>query len=197
MNFILPILISYLLGSISFSTIAAKVLKGIDIRNHGSGNAGATNALRVIGVGPGIAVLLLDVFKGILAVWIGEWFTPNELLVPVLCGLFVIAGHNWPVFFGFKGGKGIATTIGVAATIAFLPTLYAGLISIVFLIITRYVSLFSLLFSLLLPISVFIFSDAVEIFYLSIAIWLFAWFRHRSNIIRIIQGQERKVGQKG
>ncbi|NDI34337.1 glycerol-3-phosphate 1-O-acyltransferase PlsY [Chengkuizengella sediminis] len=193
----MPILISYLLGSISFSTIAAKWIKGIDIRKHGSGNAGATNTLRVLGLWPAIGVLVLDICKGILAVLIGNWFAPDQIIIPTLCGLLVIIGHNWPLFFGFKGGKGIATTIGVAITIAPLPTIFAGLIAIVFLILTRYVSLGSLLFTLLLPLSIYIFSESNEVLYLSIFIWIFAWFRHRSNIVRLIQGQEGKVGQKG
>ena len=81
----------------------ARLLKGIDIRKHGSGNAGATNTLRVLGVGPGIAVLLLDVMKGIAAVLIGQAASGGSPLVAVLCGLRVITGHNWPVFFGFRG----------------------------------------------------------------------------------------------
>ncbi|MFS1512329.1 glycerol-3-phosphate 1-O-acyltransferase PlsY [Chengkuizengella sp. SCS-71B] len=197
MYYILPILISYLLGSVSFSTLTAKWIKGIDIRKHGSGNAGATNTLRVLGLWPAIGVLVLDICKGIFAVLIGSWFAPDQIIIPTLCGLLVIIGHNWPVFFSFKGGKGIATTIGVAITLAPIPTIYAGLIAIVFLLLTRYVSLGSLLFTLFLPLSIFIFSQSNEVFYLSIFIWIFAWYRHRSNIVRLLQGQEGKVGQKG
>ncbi len=114
------IIISYLLGSISFSYIIAKKIKKVDIRQHGSGNAGATNTLRVLGVGPAIFVLSLDIAKGIAAVWLGHAFAPDEAGVfPALAGFAAIAGHNWPIYYGFRGGKGVATTIGVLATLVF------------------------------------------------------------------------------
>jgi len=99
------IVIGYLLGSISFSFLAGKWLKGIDIRQHGSGNAGATNTLRVLGKGPGIAVLLLDMLKGIAAVWIGYALGGGDPLVQVLAGMSVIVGHNWPVFSASAAAK--------------------------------------------------------------------------------------------
>lgn len=193
---ILAMLIGYLLGSISFSFLAGKVLKDIDIRKHGSGNAGATNTLRVLGVGPGIAVLSLDVIKGIGAVLIGQALSGGNPLVAVLSGLSVIAGHNWPVFFGFRGGKGIATTIGVMATLAFWPALYAGIIAILSIVLTRYVSLGSLLFTGLLPIFIWFMKLPLEIWILSLLLFLFAWIRHRSNIVKLIKGQENKLGAK-
>lgn len=188
------ILIGYVLGSISFSYLAGKVLKGIDIRKHGSGNAGATNTLRVLGVGPGIAVLLLDVLKGIAAVWIAGVWTDGDALAQVLSGISVIAGHNWPVFFGFRGGKGIATTIGVMAALAFLPSLFAGLIAIASIAITRFVSLGSLLFTALLPLFIWFMDRPTEIFILSLLLFAFAWLRHRGNIVRLLKGQENKLG---
>ncbi|MED4601441.1 glycerol-3-phosphate 1-O-acyltransferase PlsY [Paenibacillus validus] len=188
------IVIGYLLGSISFSFLAGKWLKGIDIRQHGSGNAGATNTLRVLGKGPGIAVLLLDMLKGIAAVWIGYALGGGDPLVQVLAGMSVIVGHNWPVFFGFRGGKGIATTIGVMATLAFLPSLYAGIAAIAAIAITRYVSLGSLLFTALLPILLAVMGKPVEILALSLLLFAFAWFRHRSNIVKLLKGQENKLG---
>src|SRR5699024_8463811 len=129
--------ISYLLGSISFSIVIAKTVKGIDIRQHGSGNAGATNTLRVLGKGPGLLVFLLDLIKGIAAVAIGYKLGQQEW-APVLCGLAAIIGHNWPIWFKFKGGKGIATTVGVMATLAFIPALIAGVLTIIAIAITRY-----------------------------------------------------------
>ena len=118
---IITIVVGYLLGSISFSYLFGKWFKGIDIRKHGSGNAGATNTLRVLGKGPAILVLLLDALKGVVAVLLGVWAAPgpDDIWIRVLCGLAAIVGHNWPVFFGFRGGKGIATTIGVMATLCF------------------------------------------------------------------------------
>lgn len=190
----ISILIGYLLGSVSFSFLAGKLLKGIDIRQHGSGNAGATNTLRVLGKGPGITVLLLDVLKGMAAVWIGYALSGGDPLIQVLAGVSVILGHNWPVFFGFRGGKGIATTIGVMATLAFLPALYAGIVAIASIVITRYVSLGSLLFTALLPIFILVMGRPVEILVLSLLLFAFAWFRHRSNIVKLLKGQENKLG---
>jgi glycerol-3-phosphate acyltransferase PlsY len=120
---IVIIIASYLLGSLMFSVIMGRIIAGIDIRSHGSGNAGATNTLRLIGKGPAVVVFLLDVAKGVLAVLLAKWIVPDSLGVAVVCGLAVILGHNWPIWFNFRGGKGIATTIGMLATLAFLPTL--------------------------------------------------------------------------
>jgi glycerol-3-phosphate acyltransferase PlsY len=196
LHYVVPILVSYLLGSITFSYVVGKWFKGIDIRQHGSGNAGATNTLRVLGVGPAILVLVLDLLKGVLAVWGGKWFAPDDLWVAVVCGLMVVAGHNWPIFFGFKGGKGIATTIGVTATLCFLPTLFAAIIAIVTIALTRYVSLGSLLFAVSLPILLWFMNYSLEIFLASLAFAIFAIIRHKSNIVKLVHGQENKLGAK-
>jgi glycerol-3-phosphate acyltransferase PlsY len=194
--FVIPILIGYLLGSISFSYLAGKLLKDIDIRKHGSGNAGATNTLRVLGVGPGVTVLLLDALKGVVAVLLGRWLGDGSALLLVLCGVAAFAGHNWPIFFGFRGGKGIATTIGVMITLAFLPVLYAIIAAILVIAITRYVSLGSLLLTALLPILIWSMGRPTEIIVLSLVLFVFAWYRHRSNIVKLLNGQENKLGAK-
>jgi glycerol-3-phosphate acyltransferase PlsY len=189
-----------LLGSVSFSFLVGKILKGIDIRQHGSGNAGATNTLRVLGVGPGVVVLLLDVVKGIVAVLVARHFSDSELL-SVLAGVAAISGHNWPIFFGFRGGKGIATTIGVTATLISLPALYAGIIGLLLIAVTRYVSLGSLVFTLLMPIFLFIpgtqgkYHDVAVVTF-AIIICVFAWYRHRSNIGKLLNGTENKIFSK-
>lgn len=193
MNWII-IGISYLIGSLIFSFLVGKLIKGIDIRKHGSGNAGATNTLRVLGKGPAILVLVLDVSKGVLVVFLGRWFAPEELWVHVLCGLAVIIGHNWPIYFGFRGGKGIATTIGVMLTLSFLPSFIAGLIALLLVSITRYVSLGSLIFTGLLPLILLIMDRPLAIIYASLLITCFAYVRHRSNIVKLIQGKENKLG---
>jgi glycerol-3-phosphate acyltransferase PlsY len=196
--FVLPVIIGYLLGSISFSYLFGRMLKGIDIRQHGSGNAGATNTLRILGTGPAIAVLLLDALKGVAAVEIGRWMAPDMVVVAVLSGLFAIIGHNWPVYFGFRGGKGIATTIGAMATLAFLPALFAGIAAILLIAVTRFVSLGSLGFALLLPIFVFVLNgpDALTIGLAAVIVCLFAFVRHRTNIIKLLQGRENKLGAR-
>lgn len=192
----LCIVIGYLLGSISFSYLYGKLAKGIDIRSHGSGNAGATNTLRVLGVGPAIAVLLLDAGKGVAAVLVGQWLGGDNAWIPVMAGLAAIIGHNWPVYFHFKGGKGIATTVGVAATLCFLPTLFAGLLAIACIALTRYVSLGSLILTGTLPFLLMIMSKPSELIIASFIIALFAFIRHRTNIVKLIKGKENKIGSK-
>ncbi|MFB9329562.1 glycerol-3-phosphate 1-O-acyltransferase PlsY [Paenibacillus aurantiacus] len=189
------ILISYLLGSVSFSILIAKWVKGIDIRNHGSGNAGATNTLRILGKGPAIAVFALDIAKGVAAVLLGKFMVGGDWL-PVLCGLAAIAGHNWPVWFGFKGGKGIATTVGVIATLAFLPALIAGLIAIASIALTRFVSLGSLIFAALTPVFIWLMDRPMALLWASLVICVFAFVRHRSNIVKLMQGRENKLGAR-
>ncbi|WMT42677.1 glycerol-3-phosphate 1-O-acyltransferase PlsY [Paenibacillus sp. D2_2] len=194
---VIAVLTSYLLGSVSFSVVLTRAIKGIDIRQHGSGNAGATNTLRVLGKGPAILVLALDVLKGIAAVWIGRWLGDGSVWVPALCGIAAIIGHNWPVYFRFRGGKGIATTIGVMATLFFFPAFYAGIIAILSIVFTRYVSLGSLIFVLLTPIFLVIFEGVGPYFWVSLLICLFAVWRHWTNIVKLVEGRENKLGSKG
>ncbi|MCR2803030.1 glycerol-3-phosphate 1-O-acyltransferase PlsY [Paenibacillus soyae] len=192
---IVAVVLSYLIGSVSFSIVIAKWVKGIDIRQHGSGNAGATNTLRVLGKGPGIFVFSLDIAKGILSVYLGNTLGSNGW-IPVVCGLAAIVGHNWPIWFKFKGGKGIATTIGVIATLAFFPALYAGIIAILAIVLTRYVSLGSLIFAGLLPVFILLFQFTWPLLSAALAIAIFAFVRHRTNIVKLIQGTENKLGAK-
>lgn len=195
---IFVIIISYLFGSISFSVLLAKMLKGIDIRQHGSGNAGATNTLRILGKGPAIIVLCLDIIKGIVAIWIGRWLGGDSTWTPALCGIAAIVGHNWPLYFHFRGGKGIATTIGVLVSFSFLPALYAGILAILVIIVTRYVSLGSLVFVALTPVFLLISGGYTSsVFWTSIIICLFAFWRHRGNIVKIARGCENKIGSSG
>lgn len=193
----LPIVLvvcSYLSGSLIFSVIVGKLVKGIDIRSYGSGNAGATNTLRVIGVGPAILVFTLDIAKGVLAVWLARWFVPESQWLQVACGLAAVAGHNWPVWFRFRGGKGIATTIGMVAALALIPGLIAGGAAILSIVITRYVSLGSLIFTALFPVFVIALSYPAELIWGSLIIMAFAWIRHRTNIFKLLKGQENKLG---
>ncbi len=195
------IIISYLLGSISFSYLMGRLVAGIDIRHHGSGNAGATNTLRLLGVGPALVVLLLDLFKGSLAVVMAKGVSSDPLWA-VLAGLAAVIGHNWPIFFGFKGGKGVATTIGVVAVLFLSPALVAGMIAIVIIVLFRYVSLGSLVFVLLLPVAIVLFNQwgwgeyPTAFLYGSIALALLVWWRHRANIVRLVKGTENKLGGK-
>ena len=193
MEYVLAVVIGYLIGSISFSFLWGRLFQGIDIRKHGSGNAGATNTLRVMGVGPALTVLALDIGKGVLAVWVGWWIDPASLMLPILGGFAAILGHNWPVFFAFRGGKGIATMIGVVATLCLLPGLAAGLVGIASIFVTRFVSLGSLLFAALLPLSLWLFGREPELIVFSLALAVLAFYRHRSNIVKLAQGKENKL----
>lgn len=197
MGTVVSFIAAYLLGSISFSYLLTKIIMKEDIRNHGSGNAGATNTLRVLGVVPAVSVLLLDVIKGIVAIWIARMLGCPDWAVAI-SGLLAIIGHNWPVFFGFRGGKGVATTIGVFASLSLVPSLYAGAIAILLIVLTRFVSLGSLLFVVLAPIFWLILShDPPSYFYIGLLIAILTYWRHRSNLKRLMQGKENKIGKKG
>lgn len=187
--------LSYLIGSISFSYLIAKKVAGIDIRSHGSGNAGATNTLRVLGKGPGIAVLILDALKGLAAMGITHLMTGDAAAYAV-AGLFVIAGHNWPIYFGFRGGKGVATTLGVVLGFSPLAFLIAAVLAVLVIAITRYVSLGSLVLVTVIPISLYLLDKPISFAWTSLVIAVFAYVRHYNNIQNLIAGTERKLGDK-
>ncbi|TMW73612.1 glycerol-3-phosphate 1-O-acyltransferase PlsY [Alteribacter natronophilus] len=196
MLLVTAVIISYLLGSVSFSMIIAKKLRKVDIRQHGSGNAGATNTLRVLGIGPAVTVLLLDCFKGVAAVWLGLGLTGGDPLAAGAAGLASIIGHNWPVYYGFRGGKGVATTIGVLATLVFWQALIAGIAAIAAIAVTRYVSLGSLIFIAgTTALTLFMISDNTYLYILLIITALSFW-RHRTNISRLVSGNESRIGEK-
>ncbi len=194
MHYVVLVFGSYLLGSVTFSYFVGKWIRGIDIRDHGSGNAGATNALRLLGKGPAVFVFISDLLKGVLAVWLGIWFAPDALWVAAACGIFAVVGHNWPIFFRFKGGKGIATTIGVTLTLSFYPALAAVLITVIIIALTRYVSLGSLSFAVFLPLFIWLMNLSLEVFIASVCLAILAFIRHHSNILKLINGQENKLG---
>lgn len=192
---IIAIAASYLLGSVSFSIIIARLMGKIDIRQHGSGNAGATNTLRVLGKGPGIAVFLLDIVKGVAAVALGYALNGDDYAwLPVVCGLASIIGHNWPIFFRFKGGKGISTTVGAMVSLAPLPVVIAGVIAILIIAVTRYVSLGSIVFTVLLPIILAIGGWSTDYIWGAVVVAVLAIYRHRKNIVKLLKGTENKLG---
>jgi glycerol-3-phosphate acyltransferase PlsY len=195
MEAIIIIILSYLLGSISFSYLIARGVAGIDIRQHGSKNAGATNTLRILGLGPAITVLTLDALKGVAAILIAMWWSGDPNVI-ISAGVAAIIGHNWPLLFGFKGGKGIATTIGVIATLAFIPGLIAGILAILSIVIWRFVSLGSLIFVTLVPVFMYVFDYSWSYIIGAMAIMCLSYLRHRTNISRIIKGEENKLGRK-
>lgn len=198
------ILASYLIGSIPTAYIFGKVIKGIDIRKLGSGNVGATNAMRVLGKKAGITVLLLDIFKGFsVVVFLGDLLSPKITVVPdeairLILGLCSICGHNWTVFLNFKGGKGVATTIGVilglSVKIAGLKLILAVLLTwlLVFLI-TRIVSISSVVSAVALPVYLVIFKQSKILIIFGVLLAVFIVIRHTSNLKRLIQGKEPRL----
>lgn len=194
-NALLAIIVGYLLGSVNASIIFSK-LKGDDIRNHGSGNAGATNTLRTYGKGVAAAVTLFDVLKGVVAVLFARYILKDELAV-LFAGFGAVLGHNYPVYFDFKGGKGILTSFAVALMVSPLSAVCALVSGVVIIAITRYVSLGSVMGSVVLAIASFFFENGnIEISVLIVVLALLAIFRHKENISRLINGTERKLGEK-
>ena len=197
---IVALLCSYLIGSVPTAYVFGRVLRGIDIRNYGSGNVGATNALRVLGKGPGALVLAIDTFKGIVAVLV---LSAGFDIVPVwqkmLLGLAAVAGHNWTVFLQFRGGKGIATSLGVlmglAIGVSALRPVLGGalLVWLLVFLLSGYVSVASISAALALPVFISISSLAQELFWLGILFAVFVVVRHKTNIIRLRQGSETRV----
>jgi glycerol-3-phosphate acyltransferase PlsY len=199
-------LLAYLIGSLPFGYIFAKLIKGIDIRDYGSGNIGATNAFRVIGKGWAGVVLLLDAAKGFLVVTLLASFCYNRAPVinidfyKVIMAIAVISGHNWTIFLGFKGGKGVATSLGALLGICPLACGLSLIVWAVAILVWRYVSLASLVAVTSLPVFVVIFYQQRENFLIlvlfSVVVASFAACRHSSNIRRLLQGKERKVTEK-
>ncbi|MCF6466455.1 glycerol-3-phosphate 1-O-acyltransferase PlsY [Clostridium sp. Cult2] len=188
--------VSYLIGSFSSAYVLGKLLKKTDIRKFGSGNAGATNALRVFGKKIGILAFILDMFKGILAVYLGgKIMGYNGELIG---GLFAVIGHNWPIFLKFKGGKGIATSFGVLLSLHWPIAIISFIFFLLVVIITRYVSLGSILSAFLVPILGVVINKPFNrnYFITTLILAILAIYRHRANIKRLIHGKEYKIGEK-
>jgi len=204
--YIIVAIIAYLLGSISFSVLISKKMAGFDVREKGSGNAGTTNVLRSVGKKAAIITLICDVLKGVVAIFIAYFVgkivkdLDNCLLVQV-AGIAVIVGHTFPIFFGFKGGKGIATSLGVLLVTNWNIGLICLVFALVLMALTRMVSLGSIAAAILFPVLVtFMPSNAyiVEGNYIiySIILAVLVVFNHRSNVKRLLTGTENKLDFK-
>ena len=205
---ILLLVTSYLVGSIPTAIIAGKLLKKIDIRDHGSGNAGATNVLRILGWKAGVVVLLIDMLKGFAAVYwliglIHDIQNPDIYAIyQILAGMAAICGHIWTVFAGFKGGKGVGTAAGVFLGLQPLPVIICLIAFIGIVYRTRYVSLGSITAAVLLPIILFVqyifLGEPIPIPHIIIAILLAGMiiWTHRENIQRLSTGEESKISFK-
>ena len=200
MDIIINIFLSYLVGSISGSMVLGK-LKGVDIRKMGSGNAGGTNALRSIGPMFALGVVFIDVFKGVVAVlyiskitFIGDLSIPNELVL-ILCGVGAVAGHVYPIYYNFKGGKGAGTLIGIVGTLFPKSIIYVFLSWLIIIITTGFVGLGTMVGSIVLVIvTYFYYPNGLNSYfgYFSIIMSLFIIFTHRSNIKRMLNGKENQ-----
>jgi len=207
------VILSYLVGSIPNSIIISKAVSGIDIRNHGSGNAGGTNVMRVLGWKYGVVVIILDALKGAVAVVIisrlfygplpFENVSPFDdfTLVQIIAGMSAVIGHVWTVFAGFKGGKGIATALGMLLTLITVDMLIAVGIFALVVLISKYVSLGSIIAAISVPATLFIRENLFHVdipgystlLPFIIAVTALVIFTHRKNLVRILNGSENKI----
>lgn len=201
LKLILVGVLGYLLGSINTSLIVGKFY-GIDVRKHGSGNAGATNTLRTLGKKAAILVTIGDLLKGIISCLLGTWLIGNVDNVGnlglMIGGIAAIIGHNWPLYFGFKGGKGVLTTLAVVMMMDWRIGLILLGVFIIIVAFTRYVSLGSIVGSALFPIIALIpvFGRSKVFVVFAAFLGLLIIMRHSSNIERIFKGTESKLGAK-
>ena len=204
---ILVAVIAYLIGSINFSIIFSKKFAGFDVREKGSGNAGTTNMLRSVGKKAAALTLVCDILKGVVAIGIaiglGYFFNAeNKSLLVQIAGIAVVLGHTFPVFFGFKGGKGVATSIGILIMSNWEIGLICLAVGITMIVMTKMVSLGSCVAAILFAILSFFIKDnyiisqgSPYIIY-SIILAVLILFNHRTNIVRIIKGKENKISFK-
>lgn len=204
---VLPVL-AFLLGAVPFPFIVARLVGGIDIREHGSGNPGASNVFRVVGAPAGIVTFILDCAKAMVAVKLASWFIPEGWLAmdqfvwfKIGLGVLAVCGHVWSPFLGFRGGKGVATVIGVFWIIFPMGLLTGALCGLAVIVVYRFFSLGSLVGVFALPIAYFLLQEqpwhpaSLPILYLSLIANLLVLMRHTDNIKRLISGREHAMVQ--
>lgn len=201
-------MIAYLIGSVNFSILISKKVAGFDVREKGSGNAGTTNVLRSVGKGAAAITLILDILKGVVAIYVAILYgnmvnklaniaVDNSILVQI-AGIFVIIGHTFPIYFGFKGGKGVATALGILLTTNYQIGLICLVFAIILIVLTRMVSVGSLAAAILFPVLTLFLSkenfitEGNYIWY-SIIVALIVIFNHRTNVKRLLNGTENKI----
>ena len=213
LNLIVIVLLAYLVGSIPSGIIINKIVKGIDIREHGSGNAGGSNVFRILGWKYGVLVIILDALKGSLAVilvarlYLGSFPFPNATpfddftLVQIIAGVSAVFGHIWTIFAGFKGGKGIATALGFLVTIITIDMILALAVFGIVVLVSKYISLGSLSAAVSIPIILAVrenvfgvdISGYHTILPFTIFLALLVMYTHRSNISRLLSGNESRI----
>jgi glycerol-3-phosphate acyltransferase PlsY len=192
--------IAYLLGSVPTAVWVGKWFYGVDIRNEGSGNAGATNTIRVLGIKAGIPVIIVDVLKGYLAVYLMQYFIPDtwsdeiRIYMQILAGIIAVIGHALPVFAGFRGGKGVGTLFGVGIALYPIAVWFPVIVFVVVLLLTGFVSLASMLGALIFPVVVIfiINQENFGLIVLSVVVALFVLWTHRKNMKRLLKGEENR-----
>jgi glycerol-3-phosphate acyltransferase PlsY len=191
MTGILAVLIAYAIGAIPFGYLIVRFMAGRDVRAEGSGNIGATNVLRTIGKGPAIATLVLDIAKGFLAVWLAGWLTDNSAWWTSLAALAVMAGHAFPVFLKFQGGKAVAAFIGAFLCLTPVPLIAVLVVFVVIVAMTRYISAGSIIAAGTFPLGVWIIlHPPAPVLLASIIAAAFIVYRHKSNLERLRSGTE-------
>jgi len=189
----LAVIIGYLIGSIPFAYIAGRLIKGVDIRQVGGGNMGATNVMREVGTAAGIAVLIADIVKGTLAVLIAQWLS-DSLLITFIAGFAAVVGHSWPVFLKFSGGRGGATTIGVFFALAPVESAIAFGIMVLVAFVTSNLRLAMGVGFVLLPFIIWGFGGEVNLISYSVALPIFTGLRTIPEIIRGLRNPEERKG---
>ena len=187
-EFVIWVTLAYFIGNISPSILLGKAL-GIDIKKEGSGNAGTTNALRVLGKKAAVITLIIDIGKGVLAVWLGLRFG-NET-IGMFCALAVFCGHIWPCVYSFKGGKGVATAFGALLAVNWVMAVITLLIVAIGLAVSRWMSVGSLLGDVYFPITCWFLER--DFLYIGMVMALIVIIKHRANIARLIKGEEPKM----
>jgi len=199
MQILINILLSYFIGSISGSMLLGK-LKGIDIRKMGSGNAGGTNAFRTVGALFALGVVSVDILKGVIAVLLISQLNfifiyslgISHEIIQISCAIAAVMGHVYPIYYNFKGGKGAGTLIGIIAVLFPQCIIYALAGWFITLTLSGFVGLATMVAGVVLVITAYIFNIHSSYFYFSISMALFIIFTHRSNIIRMINGEENR-----
>ncbi|WP_406676197.1 glycerol-3-phosphate 1-O-acyltransferase PlsY [Moorella sp. ACPs] len=192
---LLALVLAYLIGSVPTAYVVGRYVYGFDIRRRGSGNVGATNALRTMGTLPGALVLVVDAFKGMLAVWLGQVMGGPWLAA--LTAMAAISGHNWSIFLKFEGGRGVATTAGAVLVMAPSAFFWAAVIWVIIVVFSRYVSLGSITAAALAPFLLLFFHRPWPYTLFTFAGAALIIYRHRPNIKRLLAGTEHKLGERG
>lgn len=196
---IIALIAGYVVGCIQVAYVIGRVFGKIDIREHGSGNAGTTNVTRVLGAKAGLIVFALDILKGVIAFMLGAYvlsYGEFNIVLGLYAGFGAVLGHNFPFYLKFKGGKGIATTIGVM--LSFNPIMAFTIFGIctVVVILTKYISAASLVMMLLFPVGMYMLNYYIEAVLIGGVLMVLAYYQHRGNIKRILDGTERKFSFK-